>query len=99
MIACGVLQVIDQHLHAGRVRQLRGMADDLATWAASYETSTPLPAHRQLERAAPARTCSAARCRCRAATRSCRARSSTATSASGSCERSPTWPPMTATRA
>jgi AcrR family transcriptional regulator len=48
VIACGVLQVIDQHLHAGRVRQLRGMADDLATWAASYETSSPLPAHRQL---------------------------------------------------
>lgn len=48
VIACGVLQVIDQHLHAGRVRQLRSMADDLATWAASYETSSPLPGHRQL---------------------------------------------------
>ena len=55
VIACGVLQVIDQHLHTGRVRQLRAMADDLATWAASYETSTPLPAHRQLgEPPAPA---------------------------------------------
>jgi AcrR family transcriptional regulator len=48
VIACGVLQVIDQHLHAGRVRQLRGVADDLATWAASYETSSPLPSHRPL---------------------------------------------------
>jgi len=48
VIACGVLQVIDQHLHTGRVRQLRGVADDLATWAVSYETSSPLPAHRQL---------------------------------------------------
>ena len=55
VIACGVLQVIDQHLHSGRVRQLRGVADDLATWAVSYETSSPLPAHRPLsEPPAPA---------------------------------------------
>jgi AcrR family transcriptional regulator len=55
VIACGVLQVIDQHLQSGRVRQLRGLADDLATWAVSYETSSPLPAHRTLsEPPAPA---------------------------------------------
>ncbi|HEY6781575.1 MAG TPA: TetR/AcrR family transcriptional regulator, partial [Thermoleophilaceae bacterium] len=48
VVACGVLQVVDQRLRAGRVRQLRSVVDDLATWAVSYETSTPLPAHRAL---------------------------------------------------
>jgi AcrR family transcriptional regulator len=53
VIASGVLQVIDQRLRSGRVRQLRSVVDDLAAWAASYETSSPLPAHRRLDAPAP----------------------------------------------
>jgi AcrR family transcriptional regulator len=55
IIANGVLQVFDHRLRTGRVRQLRVLADDLAAWGASYETTTPLAGHRALgeSRAAP----------------------------------------------
>jgi AcrR family transcriptional regulator len=48
VVASGTLQVVDQRLRSGRVRQLRSVVDDLASWAVSYETTSPLPAHRAL---------------------------------------------------
>ena len=53
VIASGVLQVVERRLRSGRVRRLPSVVDDLAAWATSYETASPLPAHRQLGSPAP----------------------------------------------
>ncbi len=53
VIACGVLQVVEQRLRSGHVGKLRSSVDDLAAWATSYETVSPLAAHRQLGSPAP----------------------------------------------
>lgn len=42
VIAHGVLQVVQHRLRSGKVRQLRTLARDLTTWAATYETSAPM---------------------------------------------------------
>jgi AcrR family transcriptional regulator len=46
VLAGGTLQVLDGHLRAGKLRPLRGAAQELAAWGAMYETGKPraLPA-------------------------------------------------------
>jgi AcrR family transcriptional regulator len=41
VLAGGTLQVLDGHLRAGKLRPLRGAAQELAAWGALYETGKP----------------------------------------------------------
>jgi AcrR family transcriptional regulator len=41
VLAGGTLQILDRHLRAGKLRPLRGAAQELAAWGALYETGKP----------------------------------------------------------